>query len=450
VSSNVVHRIEVLERPSSRPLSGRIECSLGVELRFKRDALERCCSSELEDVDVDFLVVLASIAFADRRARRRQRNHWGRTITLSIPVFERDLWSRCSVQLASLLNHVSGDHWTFEYRPRQEDDHLRQAFLPGLSRLHEGATVMPYSGGLDSYTALARHELEHHDTPLLLVHRPHGNRPLATVLPTREWGVPALVLPFTVSAGRHPEPTYRTRTLIFFGVAALAWRRANARRIWIGENGIGCLGPALVPFGTEHPIRGCHPSFIAALQDFLGRLWGVRPPVELPHLWLTKAEALRDVAAGSRFVDWYSTHTCSRNIGRQHPSIQGVHCGVCSGCLLRRQTFLATGLNADTTAYYTNVFSSPDLPPDAERADREVATYGVAGLNGLALLAPGVTDLRAYTTDLARAVGLQRSVVDHKLSRLLAVHATEWRAFVEKTPKESWIRKFTSFGNGYA
>jgi 7-cyano-7-deazaguanine synthase in queuosine biosynthesis len=437
----VEHSVKVLERADRLPSTSHIACRLGTDLRFNKGALERCSNTELDELDVDLLTVVASVAFADRRIPRRSSGCWSRSIAISVPVHHPKVWEGVSSSLASVLADVSGDRWRFAYRRRKGNDELRQRFLPKLGSEHRGATVIPYSGGLDSFAALARHRSEHGDGPVLLVHAQHGSRALHAVLPERHRSAPALAVPFTVAGGPHAEPSYRTRTLVFFALAALAWRRTSASRIWIGESGLGCIGPSFVPFGIEHPVRGSHPSFVGKLQDFLALLWGARPPFEFPHLWLTKGEAVRELGVSGSIVDWDRTHSCSRNIRRQHPATAATHCGLCAGCLFRRQTLLAAGLREASSVYYTDVLRDAELPSDAKGADREVATYAVIDLDELAGAAPTAAEQGGHIAELAGTLGRLRAEIAPRVARLFATHATEWRALVDALPARSWMRQ---------
>jgi len=434
------HSIVVLEQAGTPVPDDAIACALGSQLRFDRGALERCSSTPLDDLDVDLLVVLASIAFADRRVSRRRGTRWGRALALSIPVHQPAEWERVSSELASLLQNVSGDTWSVEFRQRVAVDDLRQLFFSQLPREFRGATVVPFSGGLDSFAAVARHRVENDGTPLLLVHAQHGSHALDSVLPERARGAPALAVPFTVSGGPHAEPSYRTRTLVFFSLAALAWRRTNAARIWIGESGVGCLGPSFVPFGIEQPVSGCHPSFIKKLARFFEHLWGVPPPFELPHLWFTKGEVLADLRKCNALDGWQRTRSCSRNARRQHPQASASHCGLCSGCMFRRQSLRAADLVEDAGTYYADVFVDEALPAGAQPSDREVGTYAVVDLDELAGVAKKLPSHRGLVLETAKAVGRPSAEVETKVQRLFATHADEWRTFVGALPARSWLR----------
>ena len=126
-------------------------------------------------------------------------------------------------------------------------------------------------------------------------------------------------------APRHREESYCTRTFTYVTLAALIWWKNSARRIMIGESG---LGPALVPVGIEQPVRGSHPDFTEALSELLGQLWGTPPPFSFPHLWHTKAMVLAELRGFASLEGWVHTRSCNRNIGRQHPDSRGSHCGL--------------------------------------------------------------------------------------------------------------------------
>ncbi len=448
MNATVEQSIVVLEHAGAPAPDDAISCALGRELRFDRGALERCSSTSLEEIDVDLLVVLASIAFADRRVSRRRGSRWGRALALSVPVYLPAEWERVSPELASLLHDVSGDDWRLEFRRRTAADELRQLFFPQLPREFRGATVAPYSGGLDSFATVAQHRVQNDGAPLLLVHAQHGARSLHSVLPDRDRLAPALAVPFTVSGGSHAEPSYRTRTLVFFSLAALAWRRNNAARIWIGESGIGCLGPSFVPFGIEQPVSGCHPMFIKKLGAFFEHLWGVLPPFELPHLWVTKGEVLAELHARKALEGWQRTRSCSRNVRRQHPKASASHCGLCSGCMFRRQSLRAAGLVEDAGTYYADVLVDADLPADAQPADREVGTYAAVDLDELAGVAAKLPNYRGHVLETARSVGRPSAEVEAKLGRLFARHAEEWSGFVNAMPARSWLRQVVSSEQG--
>ncbi|MEN1680602.1 MAG: 7-cyano-7-deazaguanine synthase QueC [Planctomycetota bacterium] len=121
---------------------------------------------------------------------------------------------------------------------------------------------------------------------------------------------------------------------------ALGYAEATgARDLWIGVNAVDYSG-----------YPDCRPEFIAAFERLanLATKVGVETTegqafrLHTPLINLTKSEIVqRGVALG---VDYSLTHTC------YSPNEQGVACGKCDACLLRRKGFEEAGL-VDPIAY---------------------------------------------------------------------------------------------------
>jgi 7-cyano-7-deazaguanine synthase len=120
------------------------------------------------------------------------------------------------------------------------------------------------------------------------------------------------------------------RNTIFLSFA-LAWAEAlGARDIFIGANAMDYSG-----------YPDCRPEYLTAFQKLadLATRAGVegRPiTVHAPLLRMTKAEIIRrGLELG---VDYGLTHSC------YDPSPEGVACGLCEACLLRRRGFREAGV----------------------------------------------------------------------------------------------------------
>lgn len=127
------------------------------------------------------------------------------------------------------------------------------------------------------------------------------------------------------------------RNTIFLSMA-LGWAEVlGAQDIFIGVNALDYSG-----------YPDCRPEFVRAFEAMAnlavkeaveGRL---RIAIHTPLLALTKAEIVR---LGSRLgVDYGLTHSC------YDPSPEGLACGRCDSCLLRRKGFEEAGL-PDPTRY---------------------------------------------------------------------------------------------------
>jgi hypothetical protein len=196
----------------------------------------------------------------------------------------------------------------------------------------------------------------------------------------------------------------------------------------------------LVPFGIEHPVRGSHPGFVDSFARWLQALHGHRPHFVFPNVWRTKGEVIRGLHERNALRGWQSTRSCSRSPRRLHPDHAGSasHCGVCSGCLLRRQSLLAAGLldREHASTYLFDVVRSARMPDFAKRSDREVGVYAVRGLDELAAF--------AGRPDLAQSLRAPHETAFDSLRSLLERHRQEWHTFVSHLPQGSWVRELVA------
>ena len=127
------------------------------------------------------------------------------------------------------------------------------------------------------------------------------------------------------------------RNTIFLSYA-LAWAEVlESSNIFIGVNAVDFSG-----------YPDCRPEFIAAFEKManLATKTGVqgktRVRIRTPLLHLNKAQIIaKGMALG---VDYAMTHSC------YDPSPEGLACGQCDSCLLRRKGFTEAGI-ADPTRY---------------------------------------------------------------------------------------------------
>jgi 7-cyano-7-deazaguanine synthase len=141
------------------------------------------------------------------------------------------------------------------------------------------------------------------------------------------------------------EPTERphvpityvpARNLIFLSMAAAYAEVIGAADIYIGVNAIDFSG-----------YPDCRPEFLRSFEETarLGTKAGVegRPPhIHAPLIGLTKAQI---ITLGSRLgVDFALTTSC------YDPSPEGLACGRCDSCAIRRRGFVEAGI-PDPTRY---------------------------------------------------------------------------------------------------
>jgi 7-cyano-7-deazaguanine synthase len=222
--------------------------------------------------------------------------------------------------------------------------------------------VVLVSGGLDSATVLAvarregyelyalsfdygqrhRHELE---AARRVVASIGAARHIVAAIDLRAFGGSALTADIAVPkrrgatdlAAEIPITYVPARNTIFLGFA-LAWcETLGAEDIFIGVNAVDYSG-----------YPDCRPAFLEAFERLArvatrdGVTGSAAYHIHAPLLRLTKAEIIRvGHAAG---VDFALTHSC------YDPTAEGLACGACDSCALRRRGFVEAGI-ADPTRY---------------------------------------------------------------------------------------------------
>ena len=221
--------------------------------------------------------------------------------------------------------------------------------------------VVLLSGGLDSTTCLGL-ALAQHFEPVCLsisygqrhsvelerareVARAHGVKDHRVVsLDLRSIGGSALTDDIAVpkhddvsQLGTGIPPTYvPARNTIFLGLALGLAEVVGARDLFIGVNAVDYSG-----------YPDCRPEFIRAFEQLAtlatkAGVEGARFTVHAPLSGMTKADIIKaGLKAG---VDYSLTHSC------YDPSPEGLACGRCDSCLLRKKGFDEAGV-PDPTRY---------------------------------------------------------------------------------------------------
>jgi Queuosine biosynthesis protein QueC len=443
--------IDVCES-GARARSATHTCKIGRDLKINLHDLSRFCLVELQPLEDDLLVLAGSVAFADKVVPRHPSVAWRRKIHVRVPVNEPNRWNEPKLHriLISTLDYVTGDLWEFSFKPRIDRTKVKPQ--PLLAMPSEASLVMPFSDGLDSYAVARLVAADNRNTPLILVTTGrHRNRVLDRSNAESGGMIHRIAIPFTLSSRywrvRFRESSYRSRAFAFGVVAGIAAHQLCAKQIYVSESGQGSLGPWLSPVGNEAPDVRMHPSFTARLSLFLNELFGTSISHLHPRLWHTKSETLKELNDRGLAGEWWRTWSCARDQRHVFLDKKRIQCGVCEGCLLRRQSVHAAGLQNDTEQYLWNdlrasTLNQATLGRATRSNDEHQAQCAVLEMDQFGRISRDAERIAIAAEELSPFVYEDAGLVATRLQRLITAHATEWHTFLSALGPQSFVNQW--------
>jgi 7-cyano-7-deazaguanine synthase in queuosine biosynthesis len=385
---------------------------------------------EVPALHVDFVRLAALVFLADRSSPRERGTgvRWDRDLELAVPVSAPDVWSAGAENLAHLLHVLSGDRWQLNFERERPP---RRGRVVDVEPAH---VVCLFSGGSDSFAgALAAHATTG-AAPVLVSHWDANSMATVQTRLVEElsglWGVTPDHHRLQVRRRAHQvgsgvpfpdEKSRRTRSLLFLalGLAVAAVRDAE---LWMSENGFTGINPPLTAERRGSlTTRTTHPGFLDGLVGALQEL-GLKAVLRNPLERLTKGEVLAQAAqhvpAGGADELFSMTHSCGK-VPWFKGFAQGAQCGLCFGCLVRRGSFVASGLT-DSTDYVEKALRGDgrrtDFVTPTRRKTIEAARYrlrrGYSAGDVLALGLPARIPIADAVALANRGLNELRPVVD--------------------------------------
>lgn len=446
--------ITVLASSIEQKVSSGIECILGSDITINYSALEDFHFQRLTSTQFDFVLLTGIVAYVDRKIRRQPSKGWQRDLSISVPVHDPEVWNRPIVKnsLSDCLSFLTGDSWVFEFvrRPSPDPWLQNQQFLN--IRAFEPVSILPFSGGMDSWAITRMLQFENPSENFLLVQIKNSSAIALFANDNKAGGsssrIQTISLPFRLRSRAANEPSYRARSFVFFGAAALASILSGCNHVTVTENGQGSIGPSLLPFAHEWPLRGAHPGFTFRLRRFLQALLSVDVNFDHRSLWSTKGEILQRVATNVDPQTWPRTYSCTRPRRTLPISSPRLDCGICGNCLLTRVSLNTAGVRLSGQRYIWDNLSAKELDDaldrDAKRKTSNLDTrYAVHAIKDQVLLAALTCELddwsRIAAEELSPALNVSYLDTQTKVRALVAHHSNEWKAFLDLLPTNSWF-----------
>ena len=442
-----VYVVENDQRPNLNCPKDAVRAIVGQEITFDPTVLDTFDVKGFRPVHYDLLVLCAAIELADRRWKRPLG--WSRNLQITVPVIDLIAWQDPAVleSLHSVLRHLTGDEWQLAFVQAHSSSPIGER-QGELSFPNSKTFAIAYSDGLDSRAVAALSG----DRDEALCIRVANYRQL------RKNGDSYFTqIPFRVHGLRTNESSFRSRGFQFSAVTALAVHLSNVTRIAVPESGQSALGPVLLPLHNIYPDYRNHPTFFRKMEQFIRALLGHRVRYEQPRLWSTKGQTLRAYLnlPGVLAQDLTSTRSCWQKRRIVNRAGRRRHCGLCAGCLLRRQSLHAVSTSEMSGTYVVSDLSASNvneaLSVIPNTADRNVMIeYGSVGVRHMQHLADMAVlpdeKLRVHASEIAAATDTTYQETLRNLKTLLMMHAEEWRAFLSAQGERSFLTSWMEGG----
>ncbi len=255
------------------------------------------------ELGIDFLILGMAVITADKHVARQSQaeDSWTRQLGVGIPVSDPDAWASVAPRLAEALGFLTGDKWSFAFRPRPEEfATLAHGYKPARAKVD---CISLLSGGLDSF--IGSIDLMAAGRSVMFVSHSASRtdssrqRHLVDAL-ARRFGSPVMHLRGSILVehqhlvGTEDENTERSRSFLFFALTALAASALpDVNTVVVPENGLISLNIPLEDLRLGSlSTRTTHPYFLARMNEILGAL-GYSARLANPYQFLTKGDMVR-------------------------------------------------------------------------------------------------------------------------------------------------------------
>lgn len=319
----------------------------------------------------DFFTLSASVYGIDRFVARKENSvdGWSRELKVTFPVHNPTKWNACKEELNRLLSFLTGDYWNVEFRKETFD--VPKVTLDKKYSV-PFAQVNLLSGGLDSLIGALDFLKQNPKQKVLFVshydsqmHGPKGDQKdliaeIEKMYPKQFSYIPSLKVSLE-RTNTNRETTFRSRSLLFIGIALMAAQSTNTQSIIVPENGTVSLNfPLSASRRSSCSTRTTHPLVLDSVLSIWKAL-SIATDIQNPYEFQTKGEmvnACKDQPNLSKLIGM--SNSCGKRGHRAHWQTPGAsHCGICMPCIYRQASLLK---NVDETTYGNTINSlSPFL-----------------------------------------------------------------------------------------
>lgn len=327
---------------------------------------------------LDFFIISAAVYGIDRFVERKQNSvdGWSRQLKVKFPVHSPDIWTSCKQEIDKLLSFLTGDYWDVEFK--KEVFELPKANLE-TQYSAPFTQVNLLSGGLDSLIGALDFLKQNPNNKVLFashydpqMHGPKGDQrdllaEIGKMYPNQFEYIPSLKVSLErTNVSR--ETTFRSRSILFIGIALIAAQATNTPSIIVPENGTVSLNfPLSASRRSSCSTRTTHPFVLDSVLSIWKKL-SISTNIENPYEFKTKGQMVancKDQVNLSKLVEM--SNSCGKRGHRAHWEIPTAsHCGICMPCIYRRASLQKI---KDKTTYGNSINS---LKPFLSKKSQDV------------------------------------------------------------------------------
>lgn len=394
----------------------------------------------------DLLDLAMHIYAGDRLTRRNRRidvDGPSRVLPIStVPVSDPEFWMELKPQVQYAIDFLTGDSWDFRFVSREPRE-CQQVLWD--SEPTDEAIVCLQSDGLDSVAGLANRLLES-DRPVFAVTALHNIgikrlvRDQQLPLLRERFGnrIRSLMVPATL---RHPPPmsqqevTQRGRSFLFAALGGVAAAELGANEVEVYENGVGVVNlPPMTGMQLGgRATRSAHPEFFRRMEALLQEVIGRPITFSLPFRNRTKAEMVATLSGDHKLEEAARQSASCIHYPRRVKG-NAKHCGLCPGCIGRRQAMISAGIDETCDRYEIDFLSDANVDKcDVEQLDHLKAI--VTQVEFLSCVTSSDSLPLSVRAHLAKVLCSRES--PERTIQLLQRYRSEWHHLIETGLKHS-------------
>lgn len=317
----------------------------------------------------DFFVMSAAVYGIDRFIERKSNSvdGWSRQISVSFPVHNLNLWNSSKGCLEKLLSFLTGDYWNISFR--EETSTLPTETLEYSQNVFEQVNL--FSGGLDSLIGAIDFLIKNPTKKILFVsqydsqmHGPKGDQyklipKLKLLFPSQFEVIPSVEV-FLRESSLPRETTFRSRSILFIGLALVSAQATKSRKVVVPENGTVSLNfPLSSSRRSSCSTRTTHPFVIDTVFEIWKQL-SINTEIENPYEFKTKGEMVNKCLDKANLLKLLKdSNSCGKRGHRAHwedGKKDASHCGVCMPCVYRQAALVEENDETDYGNLMNNLF----------------------------------------------------------------------------------------------